>query len=98
MTRSICTALCALALTLAWATPALADEPTYEFDFAGATTTLPASVSPDQVLTIATERVGTKRKGVILLANGRAIYFRSVDSEPLRARTRAPDPFTTLGK
>jgi hypothetical protein len=98
MTRSIRTALCTLALALAWTTPALAEEPTYEFDFPGETTTLPESVSPDEVVTIATERKGTQRKGVILLANGRAIYFRSVDSAPLRAPDAAPDAFTSLGK
>lgn len=98
MTRTLLAAACAFTLGVAWATPALADEPTYEFGFADDTTTLPPSVSPAEVLTIGVKRVGDDRKGVILLVGGKAIYFESVDSEPLQTRAVTPDAFTTLGK
>ncbi len=75
--------LFALSLALClFVTPAAAETPSVDFDFAHAGTLLPEGVDPAEVLTIATEREGDALRGVILLRDGRSFSFDAQQRSP----------------
>jgi len=62
---------------------AQAEEPQVEFSFPDFSTLLPAGISHQEVLTIATERKGDIVEGVILLTRGRSFHFIQTQTQPL---------------